>query len=539
MPKLIVPTPDVNTSVMRPVVYSIVRDVLERTGLSPDASILYPDEVDGVRQSGSAMTEESANRFQNKTKVIVEAKETYEPSRLLSTSVLLPTGKSIFTAEEVETAIVPMYSRTELELSLQIHTRDKTVAVRWQDDIRMRLSAGRREQTHEIEYNFMIPDMFMDRLKMIHTLREKQAGYGEDFQQWLNLGLTPRATVATDMVGQNGAWVVGERQIEVLGWFDFDVPEAMSREDGPTHWVATVTYKVQYDKPIQLFMCHPVVVHNQVIPQAYRNSKALVDTQYRPVYADNLTGYLQKFRSNISRLTLPGDGERIPYWDEFYPIHRVPSTVTLMTALTVISNEDMRLLLDLNELGERSIESSILKFILESEAPYICIEKNSVFNLAVYSGDDLVSPDRFTLSRAGLIVAKNDLALRETYHVRLCMYIDWRILSAGAINRLRQYPEIMVTILQFLGYASSPINDGAISNRPTIMDLSNINLTLPVPTGKMRTIIDNTGMGPGNVQRSDGRDAIFYTVGTFMIQARPSNAPADPVDYHPEEKNPR
>ena len=538
MPKVLVPTPDVNTSVMRPVVYSIVRDVLERTGLNKDASILYPDEVDGVRQLGSAITEESANRFQNKTKVIVEAKETYDPARLMSTSVLVPTGKSIFSAPEISTSIVPIYSRTELELSLQIHTRDKAVAIRWQDDIRMRLSAGRREQTHEIDYNFMIPPSYIDALRMLHTLKERQDGYGDTFDEWLEHCLTPKATRVTDLAGQNGAWVVAERQLRVLGWFDFDTPEPMSREDGPVHWVATVTYKAQYDKPIELFFCYPVTVHNQVIPAAYRNNKALVDTHYRPKTYDNLTGYLSKFESEVSRFTLPGDGERIPYWDEFYPSHVVPSVITVLSALTVITPEDKRLLLDLNDLGERSIDASTLAFILDSEAPYITKEKNSVFNLALYSNDDLVSPDRFTLDAKGLIVAKTDLQLRECYHMRLSMYVDWRLLTGAALDRLRKYPGVVIALLQFLGFAKSDVNDGAISNRPVIMDLSAVSLTQPIAPSKMQAIVNNTGVGIGNVQRNDGQGTGFFTVGTFFIQARPENAPANPVDYHPEENNP-
>ena len=538
MPKVITPTPDVNVSVMRPVVYSIVRDVLERTGLNPDAPILYPDEVDGVRQMGSAITEEAPNRFQNKTKVIVEAKETYEPSRLMSTPVLAPTGKSIFTAAEVSTAIVPAYSRTELELSLQIHTRDKVTAVRWQDDIRMRMSAGRREQTHMIDYNFMIPQQYIETLRMIHGLREKQAGYGENFDEWLGKCLTPKATIATDLAGQNGAWVVGERQIEVLGWFDFDTPEAMTREDGPTHWTASVTYKVQYDKPIELFMCYPLVVHNQVVPAAYRGKQGLIDTYQRPKTSDDLTGWLYRFRSDVTRFALPGSGVRIPYWSEFYPDHAIPFTATVLTAMTVISEGDKRLLLDLNDLGERSIESNMLKFILESEAAFIRHEKMSVFNLALYSGDDLVSPDRFTLSSNGLIVANEDLSLRENYHLRLTLYMDWRLLNAAAIERLRMNTKIAIELLQFLGFAKSSVNDGVVSNRAGIMDLSAISVNMPIASNKMRVIVDNTGLGNGVLFSGVSKKASFTTVGTLMIQARPANAPADPTDYHPTEKNP-
>lgn len=517
MPKIITPTPDLNSSVMRPVVYGIVRDILQRTGLSSDTPIIYPDEFEGVRQMGSAMTTEDENRFRASNQIEIETKETYDEARLMSTPVMRQEYRSVFSDKGIQTAIFPVMSRTELEISVRFRARDKTTATRWRDDIRARFGQGRSVQTHQIEYNYALPVEFINRLMALHELREKQAGYGQTFDEWMSQCLTRRATIATDVAGGNGAWVIGERQIEVTGWFDFVTPEEATRESDPTGWTTSFTYKTQYDKPIELCMFHPVIVHNQVIPKEYRQSTTLLDTRDRVKEYGNTTGLIDQYSAgHVYRFTLPGPGAIIPYWDEFYTRNTLPQTVTLATMLTAITAEDRKSLLNFNDLGERTLDSDILAFLLNRESSFVARRRQSVFFITLYEDEDFVDSSRITLSSDGRLSAVSDLSLRRTYHVRLSVHLDWRNLAKPALDRLRQHPVVVIKLLRFLGYATSAVNNGVFSNNTNILDVSSLSLTQPIPETKMKVIADQTSQSThGNV----GQDKSFITVGSFFITA--------------------
>ena len=61
MPNISITTPEVNSSVLRPVVLDIVNQIIDITKISKDIPIFFPGSAEAVAQKGATMSEQNKN----------------------------------------------------------------------------------------------------------------------------------------------------------------------------------------------------------------------------------------------------------------------------------------------------------------------------------------------------------------------------------------------------------------------------------------------------------------------------------------------
>lgn len=484
--------PESNVTVVRPIMLDIIKQVCEITKISPDLMIYYPGETESVAQKGSTLSEQVDERDNTRlhfnSNITVEVNEEYNEGSIGSTNVTSVGNLPVFMDNNVGVLIRPAYSSTNVSISFRYSSDSKTSAERWRDDIRMRLSMSRDINLHQLTYGYPIPLKFIDILREIYTNREAVDGYGQTFEEYLQIHSSTRMTVASNQSGTVSALTVAEKQIRVQGLFDFEIaPEKSTREGNSSVWVSTFNYNFKYDKPVFCNMTYPVMVHNQLlsynsIPKDPAYDLDKVNKSFTSGGADLYQFEAATVLGKYYDFTAP---VRIPVFDEFIPDVIPFGTEPFVTALCAIDPSDRRLLLDLNDLDTYELDSDVLAFIKAIEWQYLTKPFKSIIHASVYRSMSLANHQDVSINSALEIRTNWDLSLRLNHRVRLSLVKDLTLLDKDALKRLLQYPKAGAKLLKGIN-----VNSGDLVQVRRMADLTAIAPNLP-PVGESWNSLKN------------------------------------------------
>lgn len=457
MPNLTLPLNDTQYSVERPVIYDIVRQLLDITQISHKTPIMFYGDENKAAQKNSALAKDALaeNYWPYNEKVFIEVDEDYEKDRILSTAIRRPENIFIFKDDALGLSVKPVYSSSDVNIQFKYRASDKNQATRWRNEMRTRISMMRDINLHELVYHYHFPGVFVTIIKEIHRLRENVAGYGESFEEYFTKYLTINASLINNLAGNGEIWAVSERQIRVQGYFDFDdTPDKPEKEGDHDNWTASVGYRFKYDKPIECHMKYPMLVHQQLLDQRFWSSERAYRLEDQNRVYTLSAGQFNEFESDaINEQYRSNKGITVPEYDEFVPASILPATLRVFTAMSSLEETDLYFLFNLNELGDIQLDPEVLEFIRTSEYSYLGKDYASIFCLCLYEG-------RYA-KKSGTLYVDSDLNVRSNvalnlrleYHVRLSLVADFVYLDKAAISRLSKHPSAAIKLL-------SAINSG-------------------------------------------------------------------------------
>ena len=354
----------------------------------------------------------------------------------------------------------PAYSPTDITFRFRIRHTDRDAACRWRDDIRLRVSMMRDERVNIVSYSYLIPLEIIEILKEINRKRESQAPYGETFDQYFDRYVSPKATVLTNLAGENPVKAIAETQAKILGWFDFEgFPEEGTKEANNSVWVIEFGYKIKFDNPLGSVLEYPLMVHNQLIDKKYRpTSKPYRIEDYALEYSRSGEA-MEAFAKNPPTALNRTQGMSIPVFDDFIPPQSgVPTDTTrIVTMLTSIDPVVPRALVNLSDLGKHQLHSCILE-LLRTERANVTRTASSPFNVVVYQNDIAMSRDSYYLNDNLEVVLNSDPDPRAIYRVRLSYFDRPRLLPTAAKDNMRK--NACATKLLFQAMKPSLVPDG-------------------------------------------------------------------------------
>lgn len=457
MPNIVIPLQDIQDSVERPVIFDIIRQVMDITQISSKTPIMFLGDESHAAQQNSTLTKDpiTENRWSYNEKIIIEVDEDYDRNRLLNTYVKQPETNYIFKDENIPIYIKPVYSSSEVKITVKYRTRDKNQANKWRNDMRTKAALMRDINLHEITYHYHLQEQFILILKELYRLRENVDGYNETWDDYFINRLTSKASIVSNLSGTQALWAIAEKQIRVQGYFDFEgVPDKGEKEGDQDNWSIGFTYLFKYEKPIECNMIYPIMIHNQLLSEDYRPKEKTyaIEDQLRTFTHSGRV--MAEFESDMRSLSIKGnDGLCIPSFDEFVPGSILPSTVRVVTALTSVIPLDRKNLFNLTDLGDFSLDPDIINFLMESEYPYLGKDFQSIFTLSLYRESYLTSSNNLKVDKDLNVSSVNDLALRKTHRVRLGLVTDISYLSLEAITRLRNYPLVAEKLIKAINTA--------------------------------------------------------------------------------------
>lgn len=510
MPRISLQVPETYENTTRPVVLEITRQVLEYTGLDPNTPLLFPDDAETTWQPGSTISRpRQPNDFGQGARFFIEMEEEYDVDRILTTAIDMPENLVVFNDPALGIYMKPAYSHQQVTLNFKYRATDKTAAHKWRDDIRARIARNRDVFLHTATYSYDIPDEFLYILKYLHSLRENQAPYGDTYEEYFKKLIDSRATVKTNLAGRWETWSIPETQQQIQGWFDFEgAPEKGSKEGELEAWTIGFTYRFAFDKPIEMVMEYPLMVHNQVVDKRYRQtSKPYQPEQIRQAYSNSRSAFHVFEKGGVLERVCKLEGETIPAIDEWLPHDVLPGTLRAFTALSRITPDDLRTLGDMNQLGNHfAIQPDVLKY-LKDEWQYVNKTDRSVLQLSLYRSHYLQPNDSVRLTPDGIVRATEDLDLREQYHIRLGVVKDIASLSKDVRDRFRNHGKAALVILDAI--------DCSLKHKDLLPPLIGDDYIGESDLEKALDEINRDVLSNGN-----GQQYIFFTVGTFFIQAQ-------------------
>lgn len=457
MPNIRITVPNTKESVLRPVVLDIVRQLEWLTQIGTKTPITYPDEHETPYQPGSTIDdpEHAQGALHTNSRIAIEVDEDYDPANIYSTAVAQAEHRPIFMDDFIGVTMKPIYSPTNVKINFKYKAKSKTAAMRWRDDIRVRTSSMRDVNLHSVSYHYLIPEQMIDILKEVHKLREAQGGYGEDWANYMAGNSSTRITRIANMSGSQSSLGVAEKQARIVGYFDFEyAPEKGEKEGDEPTWTTTFTYSFRFDKPLEINLKYPTVIHNQVLSLKYRpQSESFDEDQQWRSYSMSAEAF-KEFEIQDEHFNKIAGYRKIiaiPKFDEFLPEMQPSGTYGVFSALCQITNENKKELTNLRELVDVNLHPSILKFIDESEWSYMTKPYQSILNISLFRGFHLADSRAITMDQSLNISSVADLNIRVSNRIMMFIVDDISLLSADAIRRLRNYPEVIGLLFAHIG----------------------------------------------------------------------------------------
>lgn len=457
MPNIVSTISDLEFSVDRPVVYCVLRQLMDLTKLSHLTPIRFYGDEGKAAQKNSTITKSPVgeNYWEADEKVSIEIEEEFDKDRMLSTAIKVAENIHIFADPALGVWLKPAYAQTTVTIKVMWRGQDKNQALRWRNDIRMHTSLGREINMHTLAYSYALPTELIDIVEEIHRLRESVAGYGQSFADYFTEHLTDKASVMTNFSGEEGVWCVSEPQGRIQGIFDINGVTEKSEKNGENDSVNTsFSYRFTYDKPLQVNMLYPLVVHNQVLSGKFRPTEHAYSAQSRAREFTLSGAAFNEFESDSISLRGRGSlGVSIPDFDEFVPASVPSGTLRVLTALATISPGAQRELFSLDDLPDTTFGPAVLAFLRESEYLYLGKTYASVFCLNLYTNRWLQPSGALVVNSALTVSAAQDLSLRKTHRARLALVANLNFLLPGALVRLKEYPLAAVAIAKAIDAA--------------------------------------------------------------------------------------
>lgn len=453
MPKISLRLPETYTSITRPVVLDVFRALAVMTGVGEDARLSYSGVADGqplfASRTNTPKQQVDNAHFRHEGVLWIDVVENFDENELLTTPVHYPDALMVFQDPKIAVELKPVYVAAEVTMTVNYRARDLRAAQAWLGEIRRRISEGRAEHVHKADYQYPIPKEYMLILHEIYKLRESNAGYGEDFRKWFYDHASKKITTLTKMDGTEPLLVVDERQEGIMGWFDFTTPPKEERGESGSLWLISFDYKFKYEKPIEMAMSYPIVVHNQLLPHNYRGDNGAATWNRIEGDMSLMNQRFDFFRQQSGFYDGNTDGIIIPYFDDWVPKLFPRATRTVISALIGVNPNDPTRVCNLHELPDYQITPLFMDYLKESH-DWLGRFGGLPFLITVYSGDTQIAEDNIVIDESLEIRTAYPMDLRSIYHVRLGILMDLSLLQESALERLLNNPEVCLAILKII-----------------------------------------------------------------------------------------
>ncbi len=456
MPNVVYEIPDIETSITRPVILEIARQLSVIVGIPLTARQLYPGDVEESYQHGSTMEDIAGSSDRERTKLPFKdqlrysvTETTFQESMNLSQARLAEV-RPFFLDRHINTLIRPVLAPTEVEIELAYRSKSKTKATQWKNSLESKLITYGDMNLHSAQCSFMIPLECIDTLMEIHTLRESVAGYGDTFGKYVSEHTSSKLTVVANQAGKKRALTMAWPMTRILGLYQFTVaPDKGDNESDGATWTTTFSYKFQFDKPIQCNMVYPVAVHNQMLDDRYQviDTNAHIDQSRKEFSRSGDVSYFFEAQEQVHRQGALIESYRVPANDEYQPDNEVGSTGTLATVLCGVQ-EDSDVILDLKTIEEFEFHPDIVRYLQDSgdwdqlHRPYKC-----PYHVSLYKNGRLMDPTSITVTKDLLVKATSPLNLRDYHQIRISLVTDIDSVYIGSLRNLKDYPDAAVKTL--------------------------------------------------------------------------------------------
>ena len=503
MPIITLDVENVEETVTRNVVLGVVEHLISAMGITYNTKLLYPGSNSPEDLPiGDTLVVSNVPHAPEMNVLISSTEEHISESA--STMVMdLNENTPLFEDAALGIKMSPIYSTTELKITISYHFPDKGAATKQLSDIRRHSSLFRDGLMHELSYYYLLPKVNVVILKNLFDLRETQAPYNQTMTEWFAEHMNDQVTVYTNRIGERGALGKAELQAGIVGDYDFEVmPDNSEKNDENSAHTLTFDYTVRYDKILSVMMKYPHHIHNLPIPTTMYDRSMPYELGLRLQLPSRTRMLLDDYSRN-NYVTAFHDGAPAPSFNEWHPTSTPHFTTGLVRIMTLVDPVDLRALINLTELGEISLAPFLIEY-MKQEHNNISAYKACAISVMLYENDKILS--NVLEIDADLNVRTNfDLDLRKSYQIYVSLVNIPDVLEPVALERLRYQGALCVELFKGI--------DNTLESRdllPTVM--SNDYISLKSFNESVKAIHETKQPTIGTATYGN------FTVGNFVIK---------------------
>lgn len=460
MPVIRATTPGIRETAMRPITVTMVDDVIRFLRLKELVKdIRYLTHTGDVRMPSSAITERSNDyaTFSGTDRAWVETEEIIQENNWATSRPDRYDQPPMFYDEVLDVGVTPLLQTVESVIKVRINSHARDTIEQLHRRLSIRLATVNEGLQHTSNMSAQIHPAAQRLLKEVHSKRESRRGYGDSYLDYLYKYTHDGLTHVSEASGTQIDPVIKYRLSRINGRFQVaPLPEKPSYQDNGSIWELQLEYKADYDIPAAVILTYPIMIHNQYLGEDFighlERETDLRDKQLRHSSTQTYT-YPFEF-GKVSGLNLVQDKYiNIPRIDHWEPPIAPVNTATVFTALLQQDDQDSRLLLNLKELGDVYLSPELIKFMSDSEHRYMSQPYTSVFYCNLYEGSYMRGPGSLRIDKDLNVYALEPLDVREIYRLRLGLCVDTKMLSRGALDRMWDHEEAMITLLKAINTA--------------------------------------------------------------------------------------
>jgi len=342
--------------------------------------------------------------------------------------------------------VCPVRRMVDFRVDIEYQSSGIVEAKRWLDEQRARVSRGGAELTLKLDYYYMLPRPLQALLRaMYDTIQCSDWPIEETFQEYLDKYFWQSHTHVATLTIQHEQPAIRERQLDVVGWFDYtgtpDTPAANSDKAGA--YTVTVTYTVRFEQPTHVYVRYPLICHQNPIPDLFwpkQQPKRYQQVQRKQSY----------LRGPLDRRFVAPRPKHVPYIQ--YPQVNDWTTnlkpydaFTFYTGLVSIEKDDRRSLLDLTNIGDWFFTPHFMEYFTDLGTKCI-LRPGGLFNFRLYRNNEWMDLQLELEPGTTMLKAPFDLDPTKYYHIEISIDRNWWAVHDKVWDDLRNYPTVFWTM---------------------------------------------------------------------------------------------
>lgn len=440
---------EIDEAILRPVIINVTEDILERMDLPKNIPVMFKGETTTHLYRGSEIDPQGDrltdhNRYGNETLLYLETTIVDNENTLLSTPVDRTEERFIYWDKAVHAQMFPSMVSKKVDITMTFTGTEKEVE-RWRATLRRKTSQGAIDMLHMVTYSYPIPLAYMYLLCEIYNMRQAVAPYdpNQTLSGYFKDTFIKPFTVITNTAGNGGLYSICEKQLPIYGWFDFGTnPPKPERDNDLARYSLSFTYSFYFDCPETVSMHCPLIVHNQMLPYKFLNTKRPFEVDYIIAEGSRSQEAFNHYRFEAERQrrkVLGRPGLPIPWFDDWLGEKHPSFYQSLLKLLIQVDPNNPHLMIDLLKLGEWELDPLLvryLKFVRNKlNKPY-----EALLNLTHWEFEDLTLMSDIHVSEELVVSSKRQLSERELHHLILSICVDPTALTDDAIDDLKKNP---------------------------------------------------------------------------------------------------
>ena len=457
MPALLFSLLEHEKSITRPIAIDVIRQLISQMAITEEYRLQYPTDLGAIIQPGSALNDTTVAVTSNATVIEVEVQDDFVKETIASGYTHESDAPPVFEDEVIGLVVRPIYATSLMTIGFKYTANSRNQITKWRNFMRARASKIHFDNLHNVTYHIPLPSELLNMVQEIHELRERTAGYGDEFGEYYFSHCAPETTVLTDLSGKASVIAVPQTQVGVIGYFDISViPDKEEGDSDTSRWTASFNYNLRYERPSNISAIVPVMVHNTTIPDKYLLERQPWNVP-EPLRKKTLSRIDFDTHSRLNKNKITSSVQRvlnIPEYDFVTLGGMFKEYFGFMTVLCSLNTKDYKELFNVNELGDYTVDSYILDFLKTSEYPYITKHHQSIFQVFRCEQQRYVYND-LTCDTNLNIRSMNDLNPRNINRLVFALIIDFSALTKDAINRLIAHPDVLARIIGYINHELS------------------------------------------------------------------------------------